>query len=197
MNYWLWKGNFIMDNKDKNNIGNQNIGSKWLGKLVFLCFFSTLLFVNSCFEKKHLDFVETGILAPDFTLHNLDRKDVSLSKFKGHITLLHFFSTWNKPSQKALAFYKKMYLKYKPLGLAILGVASLDSPKNVLAYNKKNPFLYQVVMCNELVFDLYKSPKVPTALILDKDGIILRIYKDTKEEDLAIIEDKIKLLTSI
>jgi len=52
-------------------------------------------------------------------------------------------------------------------------------------------------MCNELVFDLYKSPKVPTALILDKDGIILRIYKDTKEEDLPIIEDKIKLFTSI
>jgi len=102
-----------------NSIFKQDIRNSLHYKTVYLLFFFILLlFLNSCFEKQPWEYVETGIKAPDFTLHNLERKDVSLSQFRGRITLLHFFSTWNKPSQKALAFYKKIYLKYSALGLA-------------------------------------------------------------------------------
>lgn len=79
--------------------------------------------------KGVVDYVETIVVeepsytpATDFTLKDLDGKDVSLSQFKGKWVVLDFWGTWCKWCIAGIPEMKKAYEAYHPLGLEIIGI---------------------------------------------------------------------------
>ena len=67
--------------------------------------------------------LQIGVQAPDFSLRDLEGKEVRLSRYAGGKgVVLLFWSTWSANSPKALKRLEAYYRKYKEKGIQVLAV---------------------------------------------------------------------------
>ena len=64
-------------------------------KMRFLLILILLLIPVTAFS------LSIGETAPDFTLKDLEGKDVSLKDFKGKVVFINFWATWCSPCKKS------------------------------------------------------------------------------------------------
>jgi peroxiredoxin len=62
----------------------------------------------------------------NFTVKDINGKDVRLSQYKGKVVLLNFWATWCKPCRVEIPALTALYRDYKDQGFVVLGV-SVDS----------------------------------------------------------------------
>jgi len=62
----------------------------------------------------------------NFTVKDIDGKDVRLSQYKGKVVLVNFWATWCKPCRVEIPTLNALYRDYKDQGFVVLGV-SVDS----------------------------------------------------------------------
>lgn len=62
----------------------------------------------------------------NFTVKDIEGKDVRLSQYKGKVVLLNFWATWCKPCRVEIPALTALYRDYKDQGFVVLGV-SVDS----------------------------------------------------------------------
>src|SRR5206468_8796803 len=63
----------------------------------------------------------------NFTVKDIDGKDVALSAFKGNVILLDFWATWFPPCRKEIPGFIQLYNTYQSRGFVVFGVALDDS----------------------------------------------------------------------
>ena len=73
---------------------------------------------------------ENTIVAPDFTLADLEGNLVSMNQFQGKVVLLNFWGTWCGPCRVEIPDFVKLSEKYKVQGLEIVGVTLTSGPPN-------------------------------------------------------------------
>lgn len=134
-----------------------------------------------------------GQPAPDFTLNDVSGKPVSLSSFKGKITLIDFWASWCGPCRAENPHVVAAYEQYHDKGFDILGV-SLDEDKAQWekAIQKDGLVWTQVSDLkgwSSSAAALYGVQSIPSNFLLDKDGKI--IAKDLRGDAL---EAKLKTL---
>jgi thiol-disulfide isomerase/thioredoxin len=125
--------------------------------------------------------------APDFTLKDLDGKDVSLSQFKGKVVLLNFWATWCDPCYIEIPWLIEMQQKYAGKGFTVLGVAMDEEGKSEVApfvakerFNvngQKLPMSYPILLGNDAMADKFGGLLgYPTSILVSRDGkVIMRI----------------------
>ncbi len=124
--------------------------------------------------------LQVGMDAPEFSLKNLGGEQKSLAELKGEkLTVLVFWSTWSKKSEKALARMQKLFDAYKTKGLAILGInadeqqVSDNTLAEVRRLQEKLKISYPMLVDHGLeTFHDYGVIALPTTVILDKDKLI-------------------------
>jgi thiol-disulfide isomerase/thioredoxin len=114
--------------------------------------------------------------APDFTLVNIEGKNVSLSDYKGKVVIVDFWATWCAPCRKGIPDLIDLQKKYKDK-LAVIGI-SLDMGNNkarVPDFVNKMGINYPIVYFNNKVLSDYGGIiAIPTSFIIDKDGNIIK-----------------------
>ena len=142
---------------------------------------ATRLKVSGASFKK-ADSADTGKPAPDFTLKDLDDKNVNLSQFKGKVVLVNFWATWCDPCRVEIPWLIEMQQKYSAKGFTVLGVAMDEEGKSVVTpFVQKEQFEidgggkslmnYPIVIGDEQVVDKFGGLfGYPTSVLISRDG---------------------------
>jgi thiol-disulfide isomerase/thioredoxin len=119
--------------------------------------------------------------APALTLKDLNGTDVSLSDYKGKVVLVNFWATWCEPCRVEIPWLIEMQQKYGSRGFVILGIATDDDGKSVVApfvakerfdvNGKQEPMSYKILIGNEDAADKFGGLfGYPTSILISKDG---------------------------
>ncbi len=118
-----------------------------------------------------------GVTAADFTLQDLNGRNVRLSDFRGKPVVLEFWATWCPPCRASIPGMEKIYRSFAPKGLTILAVSLDDGGWNdVRAFVKDYGITYTVLKGDEDVADKYQVRSIPLVLVIDKQGRVIRRY---------------------
>jgi peroxiredoxin len=128
----------------------------------------------------------------DFTLEDLDGKDVTLSAYRGKVILLDFWATWCAPCKVEIPGFIELYSKYRSQGLQVLGFAVDDPVPALKAYANEMGMNYPVLIGqgrNDVLEAFGPMVGLPTTLIIGRDGRICSrhtgfVPKDRFERDI-------------
>jgi thiol-disulfide isomerase/thioredoxin len=115
-----------------------------------------------------------GKLAPDFSLKDLEGKQVKLSDFRGKAVLLNFWATWCGPCKVEMPWFVELQKQYGPQGLEIVGVALDDSGKEeIQKFARDMGVNYTILQGQDDVGDAYGAVGLPTTYYIDRTGKII------------------------
>ena len=120
-----------------------------------------------------------GVMAPDFTLNDLNGKPLTLSSLRGKYVILDFWGSWCGWCIKGFPRMKEYYQKYAGK-FEILGIDCNDPEERWKAAVEKYelPWLHVYTPRSEIkVLQQYEIQGFPTKIIVDPDGKIVKIIE--------------------
>ncbi len=122
-------------------------------------------------EKKQA----AGVMAPDFTLNDINGKPLALSSLRGKYVVLDFWGSWCGWCIKGIPEMKKYYAKYKGK-FEILGVDCNDPEAKWKEAVKKHelPWLHVYNPKGSSVLADYGIQGFPTKIVIGPDGKIVK-----------------------
>ena len=187
----------------KSTIFKYNFNSKTIFNLMIFCFIAISSCDNSTAQQKNQQLKKTGnnkplngdsMLAPDFSLADLDGNTITLQQMKGKVVLLNFWGTWCGPCRKEIPDFINLSKKYKKDGLEIVGITLTSGPpENIKAFADKWGINYKLltdIKGNETqtITALYgqatgkRITGIPTTFIIDREGVIQKRYVGPRSE---------------
>jgi len=112
----------------------------------------------------------------DFTMKDLDGKEVSLSSYKGKVVLLNFWATWCGPCKAEIPGFVELQEKYKD-DLVIVGFSVDDPADKAKAFAAEYKMNYPILLGEgrEDVQDAYGPIwGIPASFLISKDGLVCR-----------------------
>jgi peroxiredoxin len=136
-----------------------------------------------------------GAQASDFTLRDLDGRDVHLSDFVGKVVLVDFWATWCVPCAAELPQLEQLYEQRKGEGFVVLGIA-MDGPESVAqvaVLARRYNLTFPVLLDQETrVVGVYNPKRIaPMSMLVDKRGIIARVRNGYNAGDEKLIADDV------
>ncbi|MFC1938471.1 redoxin domain-containing protein [Chloroflexota bacterium] len=118
---------------------------------------------------------QKGNLAPDFRFQKPDGQTVSLSDFRGNVTMLNFWATWCGPCRFEMSFIQALYEDYEwsEKGLKVLTVNGGESLSKVDRFLKEYGLSFPVLLDTKRnIAQAYNVRAIPTTFFIDKNGVI-------------------------
>jgi thiol-disulfide isomerase/thioredoxin len=112
----------------------------------------------------------------DFTLKDVNGKDVRIADYKGKVVLLDFWATWCVPCKVEIPIFIDLYNKYKSQGFEVVSIVLLDKFANAKPYAAKMQMNYPVLDGDpqqDKIDDAY-GPLfgLPMSFLIGRDGRI-------------------------
>lgn len=141
-----------------------------------------LFIVLTLFITINAHAVSVGDTAPDFTLKNMQGKNMNLTEQRGNIMLINFWASWCGPCRKEMPVLQALEDKYKDLGVQVWGI-------NVEQESQAGKdFLANLSLNFSIFFDetntlskTYQVEAMPTTVIVDRDGVVRFVYLGYKD----------------
>lgn len=116
--------------------------------------------------------IAVGKEAPNFTLKNLEGKEVSLEDYRGKIVLVNFWATWCVYCDIEMPDLNK--LDKDNDDLVVLAVNVREDKETVEKYIKEGGYDFEVVLDeNGSIARTYLVGGYPASYFIDEDGILL------------------------
>ena len=118
----------------------------------------------------------TNTPAPNFTLFDLEGKEIKLSALKGKIVILDFWATWCGPCKASFPFMKKAVEKYaNNPNVLFLFVSTMENDDNatekIKKFIKDNNYPFHVLLDKDSkVSASYGVKGIPSKVFIDKNG---------------------------
>jgi peroxiredoxin len=135
---------------------------------------------------------EIGSRMPEFSVQDLQGREVSSADLRGKVVLIDFWSTWCQPCKIEMPGYQRLFNRYGPRGFAVVGfkldiMADTEDP---VRFAKKLGVRYPLAVASDAVKQKFGGIEgLPTTMIYDRQGILrMKIvgfeYTDAVEADL-------------
>jgi thiol-disulfide isomerase/thioredoxin len=118
-----------------------------------------------------------GSPAPNFTFREFRTgENLSLASFRGKVVLLDFWATWCPPCMASLPGLLELYREFHAQGFEIVGVSLDESAEDlrrvIASYGIPWPIAFEGKRWDNSLANLWRVYQIPTAYLLDKQGII-------------------------
>lgn len=112
-----------------------------------------------------------GTSAKDFTLTDLNGRQVKLSQLKGKVVVLNFWFTGCPPCVEEIPDLNNLTSMYNKSKVKFLAV-TFDKAEVVRTFQKNHDFKFQQLPDARNVVDDYNIKLFPSTLVIDKSGVI-------------------------
>ncbi|WP_084696425.1 TlpA disulfide reductase family protein [Maribacter thermophilus] len=136
------------------------------------------------YEKTYNDIFKNlgvGSIAPDFTLNDVNGKEVSLKGVEAKYKLVDFWASWCVPCRASFPHLKELYKKYKKDGFEVvaIGTADAEAKWRKAIEEDQTPWMHLNDTGEDhqygIVARKYGVPFLPTTFLMDEnEKIILR-----------------------
>lgn len=114
-----------------------------------------------------------GDVPPDFEATAIDGSAVSMAALKGQPTWLTFGASWCPDCRAEATDLQAAYAKYRPQGLAVLGVFIEEDQAAVSDYAGRVGFTFPMVADPQgTIADAYRTYGIPIHFFIGRDGTI-------------------------
>jgi len=113
------------------------------------------------------------MVAPDFSLGNLDGKIVNLKDYRGKVILLNFWATWCPNCRQEAHSFNTLQAQFHSQALEICRINTKESRETILKYLEKNPISTPVLLDKTgKVGRLFGLWAHPTSYLVDRRGMV-------------------------
>ncbi len=118
---------------------------------------------------------EIGSRLPDFSVKDLQGREISSADLHGKVVLIDFWATWCQPCKKEMPGYQRLLDRYGSRGFAVIGFKSdtmmdLEDP---VTFARKIGVRYPLaVAADDLKQRFGGIEGLPTTMLYDRQGIL-------------------------
>jgi peroxiredoxin len=118
----------------------------------------------------------------DFTLKDMQGKEVTLSKLRGKVVLVNFWATWCPPCRMELPDINSIYARLQSKGLVVLPITHEDASK-VSPFLAKNNYNLPVLLDPDgKVFKQFHVDGIPKTFVFNREGKLVAVAIDQTGE---------------
>ncbi len=151
--------------------------------------------VDSNIEEPKEESARNEIKAPNFKLAKINGDEFNLSDFEGKVVMLNFWGTWCPPCRKEIPDLVNLQSKYNKDGLEIVGITlNSGSAVDIQKFASQKQMNYTLLTDfnnneTQAVTYLYgqaigqQISSIPTTLIIDREGYIVKGYLGPRSEE--------------
>ena len=135
------------------------------------------------------------VVAPDFSLQDLDGKTRTLHDYKGRVVLVNFWATWCPPCRREMPSMERLYQKMQGQPFTILAIDQVESFDLVFAFTGElspSPTFPILLDAKGENSRIWRVPGLPSSFIVDKQGRIAYRAIGGREFDHPEIEKVIR-----
>lgn len=115
-----------------------------------------------------------GDVVPAVTVNDLSGKKLDLSSTRGKVLLINFWATWCAPCRHEIPDIARLYEKYRPQGLEVLGlVVDSGTASDIQPYVGELGITYPVYLADDVRDQFYREPGVPMTILVNRKGVIV------------------------
>ena len=122
----------------------------------------------------------------DYTLKDMNGKEVRLSDFKGRPLVVNFWATWCSPCKHEIPSFIALVDKYKDKNLTVLGISTDDSPEDLRKFAAEYKINYPVLVglgMDELLEAYEAEMMIPVTWFIRRDGTVALKHAGTQTRD--------------
>ena len=122
--------------------------------------------------------------APDFTLPARDGSPVSLRALRGQVVMINFWASWCGPCRQEFPVLDQIHRRYRPLGLAILGINVEPESAEAERFLARTPVGFPILFDRtNTVTKQYGVSGMPTTILVDRKGRVRWLHQAYRPGD--------------
>lgn len=115
--------------------------------------------------------IESGSVANDFQLSDLEGNQVQLSEFRGKTVVVNFWATWCIPCIEEMPMFEAYSSQYPDI--VFLSIDEEESREQVAPFIERMGLNYPILLdLNAKVAEHYKVSMLPSTFFIDPEGMI-------------------------
>jgi thiol-disulfide isomerase/thioredoxin len=118
---------------------------------------------------------EIGSRLPDFSIKDLQGREISSTDLHGKVVLIDFWATWCQPCKKEMPGYQKLMDLYGSRGFAVVGLKfdTMMDIEDPIVFAKKIGVRYLLGVATDGLKQKFGGIEgLPTTMLYDREGIL-------------------------
>src|SRR6266704_2102113 len=118
---------------------------------------------------------EIGSRLPEFSLNDLQGREISSGDLRGKVVLVDFWATWCQPCKKEMPGYQALLNKFASRGFTVIGFKfdTMMDTEDPVSFAKRLGVRYPLAVASDEVKNKFGGIEgLPTTMLYDRHGIL-------------------------